>query len=215
MAKKKFKPKRRKQAGIMGRSDIPLALRKKLEQEERINVNRERSAKVVLYAYSIAMHELEGIGYRRLIRFAETYRTLEDEFYEDVEVGMDHAKQRLGSMGMEISGKFLVAPDEGHTARQQEIRDNIMQAAQIAQLVVAVAMNEEFGFGEDRQIRIRGRVEELTAEYAKKGMKPLLDGMKEIGFHIIGDRAIHFTDEDGNIVTARRALKELEKNERV
>lgn len=214
MAKKKNKPRHRPRGGIMGRSDIPLAERIRLDQLEKINANRERAAKVVLYAYSIAMHELEGIGYRRLIRFAQVYRELEDEFYEDPEVGMEHVKQRLMEMGMEISGQWLKAPREGHTQREQEVRDNIMNAAQVAQIVGAVAMNDEFGFGQERQLRIRSRVEELTREYAQKGMKPLLDGMEKIGFYIHGEKAIHFTDEDGNVVSAKKALKQNAANDR-
>ena len=58
-------------------------------------------------------------------------------------------------------------------------------------------------------MRIRTRVEELSKEYSEKGMKPLLEKMEKIGFHIQGDRAIHFTDEDGNIVTAKRALEAI------
>ena len=113
MTKKKNKPRHRVKGGIMGRSDIPLAERIRLDQLEKINANRERAVKAVLYAYSIAMHELEGFGYKRLIRFAQVYRELEDEFYEDPEVGMEHVKQRLMEMGMEISGQWLKAPSGG------------------------------------------------------------------------------------------------------
>lgn len=128
MAKQKHKP-RRKQQGIMGRSDLPLALRKKIEQQERIRVNRENAARVALYAYSIAM-------------------------------------------------------------------------------------NDTFGYGREVQDRIRIRVEELTARYAKEGIGPLLEGMEKIGFYIHGGRAIHFSDEEGNIVTAKKALGQYAANNR-
>ena len=61
-----------------------------------------------------------------------------------------------------------------------------MQASQVACIVAAVAMNDEFGFGAERQMRIRTRVEELSKEYSEKGMKPLLEKMEKIGFHIQG-----------------------------
>lgn len=207
MAKQKHKPRRK--SGIMSRSDIPLAVRLRMEQEAKINANRETAARVVLYSYSIAMHELEHIGYKRIIGFARHYKKLEDEFYEDPEVGMEHVKERMASHGMEISGEWFRAPDMGYTVRQQEVADNTMQASQVACIVAAVAMNDEFGFGAERQMRIRTRVEELSKEYSEKGMKPLLKKMAKIGFHIQGDRAIHFTDEEGNIVTAKRALEAM------
>ena len=178
-----------------------------MEQKDKINARRETAARLVLYSYSIAMHELEGIGYKRLIRFSQAYKKLEDEFYEDPDVGMEHVKERMASHGMEISGEWYRAPDMGYTVRQKEVADNIMQASQVACIVAAVAMNDEFGFGAERQMRIRDRVEELSKEYSEKGIKPLLEKMGKIGFHIDGDRVIHFKDEDGNIVTAKRALE--------
>lgn len=213
MAKQKHKP-RRKQQGIMGRSDLPLALRKKIEQQERIRVNRENAARVTLYAYSIAMNEIKGVGYKGIIRFEERYRELEDEFYEDVEVGLEHAKQRLASHGILISGELLTAPPDGRTVRQQEVADNIVQTSQVSQIVAAVAMNDTFGYGREVQDRIRIRVEELTARYAKEGIGPLLDGMEKIGFYIHGEKAIHFSDEEGNIVTVKKALGKYAANNR-
>lgn len=120
-----------------------------------------------------------------------------------------YPKERMASHGMEISGEWFRAPDMGYTVRQQEVADNTMQASQVACIVAAVAMNDEFGFGAERQMRIRTRVEELSKEYSEKGMKPLLKKMAKIGFHIQGDRAIHFADEEGNIVTAKRALEAM------
>lgn len=193
--------KKHRKSTIMGRSDLPYAQRLKLQQQADIAGNREDAAKVALYCMSIAMHELEGIGYQRLIRFERRYRLLEEEFYQDgMEVGLFHAKERLEQMGMYISGEIYTAPGEGHNARRQEIRNHAMQATQAALTVGAIAMNDVFGFGADRQARIANRVEELTAEYAQKGKPFLLTEMEKIGFHVEGSRVMFAVDEDGKAV---------------
>ena len=85
----------RKNKGLMNRSDIPYAQRMALQHRNNIKVNRNHAAKITMYCNSVAMHELEGIGYKRLIRFAQHFKEIIDEFYEDPELGMAHAKHRL------------------------------------------------------------------------------------------------------------------------
>lgn len=109
---------RNKNRGMMARSDIPYAQRLRMQQQSNIVANREHAARVTLYCMSVAMNELEGIGYRRLIRFASRYRQYEDEFYQDIHVGMAHAKRRMEQMGMPISGEFFSERIEGKTRRQ-------------------------------------------------------------------------------------------------
>ena len=197
MPKVKKKTRRR---SIMGRSDIPFAQRLKMQQGHDIVVNRGYAAKIALYCVSVALHELEGIGYNRLARFSFRYKELEDEFYEDQEVGMAHAAQRMAQMGMSISGEFFTAPENGQTKRQYEVDTHVMQACQVALIVSAIAMNDEFGFGQERQARIRKRVEELTARYQREGAGFLLDAMAKIGFPIVDGVAMLCLDESGNAV---------------
>lgn len=212
MAQKKHK--HRKKNGIMDRSDIPLALRLKYKQQADIDDCRDQSARMVLYAYSVAMHELKSVGYIRLIRYGEVYMALEREFYEDVEVGLDHVKQRLASHGIEISGELFEIPMEDVTIRQQEVLTSGVHAAQVAQIVGCVAMNDVFGYGRDTQALIQDRARELIQECGDRGIRHLLDKMAEIGFLIVGNKPVYFADEDGNLISPQKARKQMEANYR-
>lgn len=204
--KKKRKPQRSK-GEIMGRTDIPYAQRLKLQQKSDIAVNREHAAKITMFCMSVAMHELEGIGYKRLVRYSLHYKEVEDEFYEDIEVGMAHAKHRMEQMGMPISGEFFAHKVDGKTAKEQEVHDNALQAIQIALICGAIAANDLFHFGQERQIRISNRVTELSDRYAKEGEKFLLDEMRKIGFEISGNNVLAYMDEEGQAVTPRQWAK--------
>ena len=193
-----------KNRGLMGRSDIPYAQRMALKHQNDIKVNRNHAAKIAMYCNSISMYELEGIGYKRLIRFAQRFKLVLDEFYEDPELGMAHAKRRLEQMGMEISGEFYSIQMDGLTKKQQEIHDHSMQAVQIALICSAITMNDEFGFGKERQYRIAQRAEELTEEYNEKGENFLLEKMAKIGFEIVDNEVIAFADDDGNAITPKQ-----------
>ena len=194
------KNKKRQSRGIMNRSDIPYAQRIRMQQRNSVLVNREHAARVTLYCMSYAMNELEGIGYRRLVRFAGRYKRYEDEFYQDVELGMAHAKRRMEQMGMPISGEFFYEKMDGMTKRQQEVHDHALQAIQVALTVGAIAMNDEFGFGESRQLKISQRVTELSDRYAKEGEGFLLEKMAAIGFLVEDGRVFFTEDEEGNLV---------------
>lgn len=205
---KKIKHKNHKPKGVMGRSDIPYAQRLQMKQRSDIVVNREQAAKVTLYCISVAMHEIKGIGYKRLIRYSHRYMEYEREFYQDVELGMAHAKDRMEQMGMPISGEFFTEKIDGLTKRKQEIHDHSLQAVQVALTISAIAMNDEFGFGQSVQFKISERVTELTDRYSREGIKFLLEEMEKIGF-VIENGSVHFyTDDDGNAVTPKRAEKE-------
>lgn len=208
MAKQK-KHKKSKAHGIMGRSDIPLAQRIKMQQSSDIVVSREHAAIVTLYCMSVAMNELEGIGYKRLVNFSYRYKEYEDEFYEDIDVGMARAKRRMDQMGMPISGEFFSEKVDGLTKRKQEVHDHSLQAIQIALTVGAVAMNDEFGFGQEKQIKISERVTELTDRYRKEGMKFLLEKMEKIGFLIVNGRAMAYIDDEGNAITQKQWREQL------
>lgn len=208
MAKQKKKKKKMSKArGIMGRSDIPFAQRMALKYQNDIVASRNHAAKIAMYCNSISMYEVKGIGYKRLIRFAEHFKEVLDEFYEDPEVGMDHAKRRLEQMGMEITGEFYSVKIDGLSKKEQHIHDHSMQAVQIAHICTAISMNDVFGFGKESQYQIAQRAEELTEEYNKKGEKFLLEKMEKIGFVIHDCEVIAFSDDDGNAITPKQWLK--------
>lgn len=204
---KKIKTKKRKSKGLMGRSDIPYAQRIQMEHKTNIAWNREQAAKVTMYCMSVAMHEIKGVGYKRLIRYSHRYMEYEREFYKDVELGMAHAKARMDQMGMPISGEFFSEKIEGLTKRKQEVHDNALQAIQVALTIGAIAMNDEFGFGQSVQLKISERVTELSDRYSREGIGFLLEEMAKMGFVIENGTVCFFTDDDGNAVTPQKAVK--------
>lgn len=199
-----MKKKKRNGHGIMGRSDIPFAQRLAMQHQNNVVMNRDHAAKIAMWCLSAAMHELEGIGYKRLVRFSFRHKEAIDEFYEDTEVGMAHAKRRLEQMGMEISGEFYSVEMEGQTKKENELGNHRLQAVQIAVICGAIAMNDEFGFGLERQHRISEKANEYSARYAKEGEQFLLDKMAEIGFMVIDGDVKACIDEDGNAVSAKK-----------
>lgn len=207
MSQKK-KIKKTHHRGVMGRSDIPFAERLALKQHNAIVVNREHSAKITMYCTSVAMHELEGIGYKRIVEFSRYFKECIDEMYEDVELGMAHAKQRLAQFGIEISGDLYVAPLEGLTLKEQEVRDNALQASQIANICGIISMHDMFKFGKEKLDRISVRVQELSARYANEDEKFLLEEMEKIGFQIINGSVIAYTEEDGTPISVSAAKKQ-------
>lgn len=207
MAQKK-KNKKTHHKTVMGRSDIPFAERLALQQHNAIIANREHSAKVTMYCVCVAIHELGGVGYKRIIEFARYFKTCIHEMYEDVEVGLVHAKQRLAQIGVEISGNLYVAPLDGLTKNQQDIRNHALQASQIALICAAIALNDFFGYGKDRLEKIFARVNELSVRYNAEGSQFLLQEMEKIGFQIIGDDVIAYADDDGTPIPVSAAKKQ-------
>lgn len=192
--------KRRDKSGIMGRSDIPLAQRLRMQQRHNIGWSREQSARMTMYCWSVAMHMVEGKGYKSLVRFANRFREIDKEFYsQEIEYSMDQARRRLADMGIEISGEILLAPnDPGHTKRQMEVRHNIVQATQAAVICACIAANDVFGWAKVRLERVREKAEELTDRYSKEGEGFLLEYLKKLGFVIVDGHAVGFVDEDNN-----------------
>lgn len=211
MAKRK-KGKKGKGQSLMNRSDIPYAQRLAMHRKSDIIANRDHAAKTAMYCLSVAMHELEGIGYKRLVKFSFEFLDNVHEFYEDLDVGMDRAKRRLAQIGIDIDGEFFTVPrEEGQSQHKWEIGNHRLQSSQVALLCGAVTMNDMFGFGLERQERINKRVQELTARYNKEGDKFLLDEMEKLGFAIFDGQAHAFLDDDGNPITQKQWL-EQERN---
>ena len=180
-----------------------------MQHHSDIVTNREHAAKIAMFCMSVAMHELEGIGYKRLVGFSVQFVENIREFYEDPEVGMDRTKRRLEQNGIRISGEFFIAPrQEGKSQREWEIDNNRLQSSQIALLCGTVTANDVFGFGQMRLERITARGRELAERYAKEGEQFLLNKMKQIGFPVVNGKVLAYMDDDGKAITPSRARKE-------
>lgn len=209
MAKaKKHKNSGRRNKGIMGASHIPYAQRLKLQQRDRIAVNRHHSARVAMFCKSIAIHRVKGAGYKSLVKFSLRYKEIEDELYEDLEYGMAKAKRRLAQMGMEISGDLYAVQVPGLSKRDQEVHDHAMQSAQISMIASAIAMNDVWGYGKVVQERIDSETNKVTDEYNRNGFDWLLGEMEKLGFLIVDGEVRAFLDDDDKPVTPAKARKE-------
>lgn len=200
--------KGRKKGGILGASHIPYAQRIAMQQRDRIAVNRHHSAKIAMFCLSLAMHKLEGVGYKRLVQFSLRYKEIEDEIYEDLEVGMAHAKRRMEQIGMPISGELYSVAVPGLTKREQQVHDHALQAAQVSLICGAIAMHDVFGYGKERQERISKRSQELSDRYSREGEAWLLAEMEKIGFLIVDGEVRAFLADDDKPITPARARKE-------
>lgn len=200
--------KKRQRTGIMGASHIPYAQRIAMQQQSAIVVNRHHSAKIAMFCLSLAMHELEGVGYKRLVQFSLRYKEIEDDFYEDPEVGMAHAVRRMEQIGMPISGELYAVLVPGLSKKQQQVHDHALQAAQVSLICGAIAMNDVFGYGQERQERISKRANELSERYSREGDAWLLAEMEKIGFLIVNGEVRAFLDDDNKAITPARAKKE-------
>ena len=209
MSKIKKSKRGHRKPSVMGRSDIPYAQRIAMQQNNDIVVGRNHAAKITMFCNCVALHELEGIGYKRLIRYSLHFNEVLSEFYEDVEVGMAHAKHRMEQMEMPISGEFYSVMVEGLSKKEQQIHDHALQASQISLICAAIAMNDVFGYGKERQDRINARRAELAKRYNEEGEQFLLDALEKIGFEIVDGEARCYMDDDDNIVTPKQWRKEI------
>ena len=191
--------KGRKKGGILGASHIPYAQRIAMQQQSTIAANRNHSAKIAMFCLSVAMHQLEGVGYKRLVHFSLRYKEIEDEFYEDPELGMAHAVRRMEQIGMPISGELYAILVPGLTKKQQQVHDHALQAAQV---------NDVFGYGKERQERISKRSQELSDRYSREGEAWLLAEMEKIGFLVVDGQVRAFLNDDNKAITPAKARKE-------
>ena len=205
MAKAKHKKNR---GGIMGASQIPYAQRLKMQQADRIAVNRNFSAKAAMFAKCVAIHRVKGAGYKSLVQFSLRYKEVEDEIYEDLEYGLDKAKRRMEQMNMPISGELYHIPMPGMSKRDQEVYNHSVQSAQIAMIASAISMNDVWGWGATVQERIELETTKVTEEYNKKGFDWLLGEMEALGFLVVDGEVRAFLDDDNKAVTPKRARME-------
>lgn len=202
------KVKKSRVGGIMGASHIPYAKRLKMQQEDRIAVNRNHAAKVAMFCKCVAIHRVKGAGYKKLVEFSLRYKEIEDEIYEDLEYGMDMARRRMEQMNMPISGELYSVLVPGLSKRAQEVHDHAMQAAQIACIAGAIAMNDVFGYGATVQERIEQETTKVTEDYNKCGFDWLLGEMKKLGFLVVDGEVRAFLDDQDKPVPPERAKKE-------
>lgn len=196
--------------GIMGRSDIPYAQRLQMQQRSHISWSREQGARIFMYCFSVAAHQIHGKGYKSLVLFANRFREIDREFYHDgdIEVSMEQARRRLHQMGIDISGEIALAgPAAGRTKRQMEIKHNIAQATQAAGICATIAANDAWGWAEKRIRPVLDLAQELMHRYAKEGEQFLLDYLQKLGFVIVNGHAVGFVDENDQPV--RTKVEEL------
>lgn len=200
MTKKKHKHR----GGIMGCSGIPYAQRLKMKHQTDIVDCRDHAARIAMYCTSMALHDVAGIGYKRLARFAVHHKELVNEFYEDQDVGMAHCVKRMAELGVPIDGEFYRPPDDGSSKREMDLQTHALQAVQVALILGAIAANDVFGFGPERQRKLLDRTNEISTRYKHQGQVFLLEEMAKLGFTIIDGKAMVFMDEDGNAVKSKR-----------
>lgn len=103
------------------RSDIPYKDRLLLEKYKTIKEHRDEAARVALKVACVALNNTEGLGYTRLIRFADELETLLAEYYEDPEVHEIKLNQRLEQIGFKVEGKHMYgATDQNGKAVKME-----------------------------------------------------------------------------------------------
>ena len=199
----KPKKKHRPQGGIMGRSDIPFAQRIQMQQRSHIAWSREQGARIFMYAFAAAAHEIHGKGYVSLVRFASRFREIDREFYGngDIEYSMDDARRRLAQMGITISGNIAVAKNtEGCTRRKMEVKHNIAQSTQAAGICACIAANDTWGWADKRLQPVLDLAQEHMHRYAREGAQFLLEYLEKLGFIIVNGRVVGFVDENDNPV---------------
>ena len=198
-SKKQNRKQRRHKDGVMGRSDIPYGQRLRMQYRSEVGWGREHGARVFMYCWSVAAHELKGKGYKSLVQFAARFREIDREFYAsgDIEYSMDQAKRRLRQMGIDISGEIaLASPVAGRSKRDMQIKHNIAQATQAAGICASIAANDVWGWAEGRIGPVLHRAGELMDRYAKEGDAFLLAYLEKLGFAIVDGHAVGFVDEN-------------------
>lgn len=182
--------------------------KERMQREADIVANRNHAAQIAMFCNAAALNEIEGIGYKRLVRYSLRHKKYIDEFYQDPIAGMEHAKRRMEYMGMPISGNlFTIEDTEGKSKKELEIDNHRLQASQIALICGAIAMNDEFGFAQKRQERVTAKGSEYAARYAKEGEGFLLEKMAKIGFRVEGGQVRAYLDDEGKAVTPKQAEK--------
>ena len=94
------------------RSDIPYSDRLLIQKYDNIREHRDEAARNALHLACVALNDTEGLGLKRLSKFAQRLRELIQEFYSDPEVGQVHLEKRLQQLGFRVeNGQLFVIED--------------------------------------------------------------------------------------------------------
>ena len=200
-------PVAKKRKGTMRRSDIPYAQRLRMDQVAHIAAARDTAAKITMFCHCIALHELYGIGYKRLVRYSLEFKKLIDEYYTDMDVGLYRARHRLESHGIPIPDEIPRVPGKGLSPREQQQYDHAIEASYVAHLVGLIADNEVFGFGGDKLEKLSVRGADLMDRYNKEGEGFLFEEMEKLGFPIINGRVTACVDENQEPISYKKYLE--------
>lgn len=103
------------------RSDIPYKDRLLLEKYRTVQEHRDDAARVAMKVACVALNNTEGLGYARLIRFADELQKLLAEYYEDPDVQEQHLNERLNQIGFRCEGPNMYgATDQDGKAVKME-----------------------------------------------------------------------------------------------
>lgn len=196
-----------KNRGRMVRSDIPYAQRLRIQQMADIKEIREKSATITMFCHCIALHEMEGIGYKRLVRYSLHFKGLIDEYYEDMDVGMYRARHRMESHGIPVPEEVPRVLKPGLSPRDQQLYDHAVHSSYVAHLVGLITDNEVFGFGKDKLERLSVRGAELMDRYNKEGEGFLFEEMQKLGFPVIDGHVVACVDDNNEPVTYKKWLE--------
>lgn len=97
------------------RSDIPFADRMLMQKYDSIREHRDEAARNALHLACVALNDTEGLGLKRLSKFAQRLRELIQEFYSDPEVGQVHLEKRLQQLGFKIENGHLYVIENSAT----------------------------------------------------------------------------------------------------
>lgn len=95
-------------------SQIPYKDRLLYQKFQTVKEHRDDAAKTALLLACVALNETEGLGYKRLVRFATELQKLIDEYYDDTELGQAHLENRMRSLGFAVVDGHILAvmPEE-------------------------------------------------------------------------------------------------------
>lgn len=119
MSKKQHKPQPGRKPV---RSDIPYRDRLLMDRCRTIADHRDDSAITTLKVACVALNDTEGLGFERILRFAQRFQILIEQYYANPEQEGVHLDERLRKIGFLVQdGRVLVARDEN--GRAMKVRE--------------------------------------------------------------------------------------------
>ena len=104
-------------------SQIPLAQRMLLRKFETIREHRNDAALIAMKLACVALNETEGLGFKRLARFAKKHQELVAQYYEgDIDVSEAHLNRTMEQLGFKVV--------DGHIYGAEDQDGNIMKVAE-------------------------------------------------------------------------------------